>query len=855
MANDERENIALTLDKQGSPNSWLQVTPRFKIDRIGDNIQSNIEIYLSVVERKNEFIHAADRHITVQRPREVNCSLDPSSWRINIFTSSVDYVDSTILLANDMVSIFDAETRSYLTILKKDAGCRMDSEGDDDSSAMSGALSPKSNAKSSSTASPRINGLRSGELTPRVDSGFDLNADRATSDEIEFLAGVCEVVIRPSEGALDSNAIWVMESETLVRGGPIEWKAQQVRLKNLNTGLYLMVEETTRQVASSRGGSMIEDASHDGTDSPDELNTAREEAYITFTLTSNRNDLRTLLFNQEIYSSRPELRQAKPLQLYTTQITTIANLWLCRGENILVEDNNKVSNYFMTKFGFDKNEAISFLINRYHPSDSSTEVGSASTDASGPEVGGEEEDSGSFIPKMMDMPMDVHTGVCLRVFFDKYLEHTIVPHKFGKVSTFWPKLLRADMVLFESVINKCVCFAQGYHISTESVDPDAVQTSSALRQKRQNLLREQGVLEILLQIIHKLIPLSSKMDQLIRDSAPMDGLPEPMKQLFAMSANVLQCCLSVIYNSIRDNTDTQLYVANFMPILLAHLNAHPLAGTCVTEMLNNNMELQETKIGDREITIFIEKLKESKYNGMYLRLLQSCCSCQGDGVDGNQRMVVLKMLEDTKDCFMTIHCDYKVSIYMNWHASGSEESIYIPQVLLHKGEDRAEAPQADDMEEKQPLLNAFGNANGNGDQWASGSVRSGSGKSSGVMVSSRPGTGTGPPTAPKTAPPAGMLRASFSMKNLTASVTSNIHMLSKKSPSHVGLDLRTSPVKGDKLVLDGVPRLYVTWMSSNVEYSPQGVFNKISVSLEELFPVGSVHTPGTTTSRSPGSRT
>ena len=700
VATDERENIALTLDKQGSPNSWLQVTPRYKIDRIGDNIQSNTEIYLSVVERKNEFIHAADRHITVQRPREVNCSLDPSSWRINIFTSSVDYVDSTILLANDMVSIFDAETKSYLTVLKKDAGCKVGNEDGEGSSGFSELGSPKSgDARSSSMGTPRLKGVNAMELTPRHDSAIDLNVQN-NSDEIEFLRGNCEVVIRPNEGALDSSSIWIMESETLVLGGPIEWKGQQVRLKNLNTGLYLMVEEQTRTVISNRG-SLIEDASYDsGRESPNDESTVQEEALITCTLTDNRNDPRTLIFNQEIYSTRPELRQAKPLQLYTTQITTIANMWLCRGESILVEDNNKVSNYFMTKFGFDKNEAVSFLINRYHPSDSSTEVEVQSSD--GPaEAGGEgEEESNTIIPKMVNMPMDVHTGVCLRVFFAKYLEHTVVPYKFGKVSTFWPKLLRADMTLFENVSNKCVFFTQGYHISTESVDSDAVQTSLALRQKRQNLLMEQGVLEILLEIIHKLIPLSSKMDQLIRDSAPMDELPDQVKALFAMSANVLQYCLTVIYNAIRDNTDTQLYVANFMPILLAHLNAHPLAGTCVTEMLNNNMELQETKIGDREITIFIEKLKESKYNGMYLRLLQSCCSCQGDGVDGNQRMVVLKMLEDTKDCFMTFNCDYKVSIYMNWHASGTEESIYIPQVLLHKGEDRAEAHVDDD--DKQP---------------------------------------------------------------------------------------------------------------------------------------------------------
>ena len=163
----------------------MQVNPRYKIDRKGDNIQSNTEIYLSVVERKNEYIHAADRHITTQRPREVNCSLDPSSWKINIFTSSVDYLDTAIVLANDMVSIFDAETRSYLTILKKDAGCKMG--GEDDNSPTSGFSSPMSNVKSSGLVSPRIN---SSDLTPRQESDLNTDNDRLSSNEIEFLSGI-----------------------------------------------------------------------------------------------------------------------------------------------------------------------------------------------------------------------------------------------------------------------------------------------------------------------------------------------------------------------------------------------------------------------------------------------------------------------------------------------------------------------------------------------------------------------------------------------------------------------------------------------------------------------------------------
>lgn len=60
---------------------------------------------------------------------------------------------------------------------------------------------------------------------------------------------------------------------------------------------------------------------------------------------------------------------------------------------------------------------------------------------------------------------------------------------------------------------------------------------------------------------------------------------------------ILTRIFNVIYYSILNNETNQMYVADFMPVLLAHLNAQPLAGKCVTEMLSKNMDLQETKIG------------------------------------------------------------------------------------------------------------------------------------------------------------------------------------------------------------------------------------------------------------------
>ena len=91
--------------------------------------------------------------------------------------------------------------------------------------------------------------------------------------------------------------------------------------------------------------------------------------------------------------------------------------------------------------------------------------------------------------------------------------------------------------------------------------------------------------------------------------------------------------------------------------LLTHspISGQPEACNCVTEMLSTNIELQETKIGKREISIFVDKLRNSKMNSMYLSLLQSCCSCQGDGVDGNQCKIVELLFSNTNDIIIQLH--------------------------------------------------------------------------------------------------------------------------------------------------------------------------------------------------------
>eukprot|EP00981_Chlorochromonas_danica_P006655 scaffold1447_cov165-Ochromonas_danica.AAC.1 len=150
-------------------------------------------------------------------------------------------------------------------------------------------------------------------------------------------------------------------------------------------------------------------------------------------------------------------------------------------------------------------------------------------------------------------------------------------------------------------------------------------------------------------------------------------ISEAETSMLDMGQAVLSHCFHLLHNTILGCPENQMYVADFMPVLLAHLNAQPLAGKCVTEMLSKNMELQETKIGTREIQIFVDKLRSSKMNAMYLQLLQACCSCEGNGVDGNQCKVANLLFSNTNDIIIEVRVEVAKTKDVHWTTG-----IYIP---------------------------------------------------------------------------------------------------------------------------------------------------------------------------------
>ena len=268
-------------------------------------------------------------------------------------------------------------------------------------------------------------------------------------------------------------------------------------------------------------------------------------------------------------------------------------------------------------------------------------------------------------------PLDEYVAMSGRKYLQQYFEMTELPTN-NSTTTLWPTALRSDMPFFLRLIESLVYFSQGFPISREKVQLGAEPVDPLLRPQRQRLLRELDAIEYVLRIIHKLNPISLMAENAKRKRVKVS---EEEQSLIRMGHFILDRCFFFIYYSVLDNHDNQMYVADFIKVLLAHLSTQTLAGRCVTEMLSKNMELQETKIGEEEISIFVNQLRSSNMNSMYLNLLQSCCSCEGQGVDNNQCLVAELLFADTNDIIIEMHSDFNKPRLVTWRS----DSIYIPR--------------------------------------------------------------------------------------------------------------------------------------------------------------------------------
>ena len=137
------------------------------------------------------------------------------------------------------------------------------------------------------------------------------------------------------------------------------------------------------------------------------------------------------------------------------------------------------------------------------------------------------------------------------------------------------------------------------------------------------MFREIGILQEVLSMLNILQPISGA-------TLPDESVKENSNMLISFmeeGKHVLNHCLLLLFEMLKSNQVSQMYISDYLLVILAHISTNKMAANVARELLSSNRELQETKIGVKEITIFAEKMREIQMNSLYLELLQTCCSC------------------------------------------------------------------------------------------------------------------------------------------------------------------------------------------------------------------------------------
>ena len=354
----------------------------------------------------------------------------------------------------------------------------------------------------------------------------------------------------------------------------------------------------------------------------------------TIFIMTNTLDKSSLFQINELHSSNEFLSDSKAIQLRN------GHMILERGD---YSDRHKVFSCNGTRH---KMKAASLILNRYmQPSEDKMHQNDP-----------------------VRAPLDVHVGISSLVNLTKFLDITSVPPmKATGITSIWTSLNSSDKHIFTTMVDRIIRFVQGFPVLIDPNLKDSYRVNKNVIRRRQNMFREQGTLAVVLRMLEKLVPIVDR--SISGDAAPQqysDG------GLLFVGRAVISDCLKLLKEIVKDNSANQMNLADNMLIILAHVSIDPIAAAIAREMFGSNRELQETKIGPKEFNIFAERMRESEFNSMYLKLIHACCSTNGLALPKNQTSVSKILFEKCHDILVSVKIEY----------DSNSQAIALPSTII-----------------------------------------------------------------------------------------------------------------------------------------------------------------------------
>ena len=191
---------------------------------------------------------------------------------------------------------------------------------------------------------------------------------------------------------------------------------------------------------------------------------------------------------------------------------------------------------------------------------------------------------------------------------------------------------------------------------TETDEPDPLKRDGRPYERRQILLREQKVLDLVLRCVSRSVsgalaepdasghtPSPFRKEEL----ADIQGT-RPQNDPIVKLRRGLTLCMLLFRHILRDCQANKRYAVRFVPKLQELLSCNIQAAKPLTEVCANNTEMNDAVDG-RMVEKVIERIREVGCEAKYLEFLMVLCQCNGKAIRDHQRTVGELLLENKEN--------------------------------------------------------------------------------------------------------------------------------------------------------------------------------------------------------------
>lgn len=642
LAKQERENMRVDLEPQGSAECCLSFVPKFKHDKEGQPISNNSEVFLRVQERPNEFIHAAKKSVKglLDNRREINCSLEMTPWNVNVYQHSFDTGGKSVL-AGQLVLIQEPETLACLTI--------------DDHR-----------------------------------PGVTRSANVVLSAPMQLSSSTFDTIV-------GTQLLWTVESVESMKGGPLQLRSDRILFRDLNTGLFMQLSDNgLRAVAERKKASSFELSYSQSSDVPIlqegialqmcsggkwvATGSASASSKSSTDLCklcvgkSDRTHALSLVFASELFHTiGVDMHVGVNATVHLRKFATAAKKKTLTNDPLRPIEAEFKSLYKTLEGSYrflavDKQNDPGLEMEESHEIFQPTsleivkmrqtmlrEQGLIDVLLDIIELCGGDSLDGIVLDTKQRNTVDGHHYNHLHQLHAhrKSILHSpgmIIAESRGTVmggrnrkdsifkGTVSPASSSNQNPRSTNVGNKFSNFL-GINIGKDSATP-TTPLSAAKYAALSPGSNEDRLVPASFHSQHEFLDEEAEGT----DKFDIGGLGIHSKRESSadqsggrartIAQDVTQACLTTLLQAIRNNHTNQIFVADRFPLLLKRAKDQPVAVECVQEILRDNIEVLHTKVREREINMLVQLLVDSDMDVTFIKLIQSTCSMGFDTTQG-----------------------------------------------------------------------------------------------------------------------------------------------------------------------------------------------------------------------------